>query len=361
MGFQIKPRFLVFVFLSLLFQLHLVYADGHWLDLPPDPLNTILYEYDPKLDSLNALVQNYHAIHKNTWESIPERVIYLDKIENYSTELSKQLKNEYLRRIAVKYASLANHKKSYLISLQNLKSNYENVKYEIFNPNTIPTEYTPLKLNNERKLDFKTQEFWGQYFIEAIDPCHRRLLNSYHEIWEKKHPNKELPDFFLWLEDKNVSLFFPSILLFTPEELETYKVKIKNGMFYSTEDNLITTKVVQDTSMFKSEPIFIIDSNEDMYIAYSGNQHAHVSLSHYKPLIGSGKIWVEQGIIRKISFESGHYLPQIPHFVQALNFWEERGVKIEENVELVYYEGYEEKQTTIRQFKERYLSNQRRS
>ena len=341
----------------------------NWVDLPCDILTDILYEYDLNFDKLNELTQKYHLIGKTDWSQLDKRINALQEITRYCNEIKPKIKDKYLFNTVNKYLSIATEKANYLQKLKELKQyKYRKMKADIFNLNTITDSYIPLLLNNERKLEYKSQEFWGQYFIEAIDPCHRRQLISYYDVWLKKCKKCELLDFFIWLEDQNVSIFLPTINLLSEQELKKYRVLIKNGKFYSVDGKLITTtehsinpyyfknqKFITAVN-FKKEPIFIIDVNQHVFLTYSDENNAHVTLSHYLPLIGSGKLYLRNGEVKKISFESGHYLPKMEHFIQTIRFFEDNGVHLDNNVDVIYYIKYKDYTNKLREFKQKYMS-----
>ena len=188
----------------------------------------------------------------------------------------------------------------------------------------------------------------------------------YHDVWLRKCKNCELLDFFIWLEDQNVSIFLPSINCLSKDELEEYKVLIRDGKFYSTDGGLITTEDLCAKSNpkhaksitkvnFRKEPIFVIDANKNMFLTCSDEKNAHVTLSSYLPLIGSGKIYLKKGIVEKISFESGHYLPKMKHFVQVIRFFENNGVHLDDDIEIIYYIGYKDYVSTLKEFKKEYM------
>ena len=58
-------------------------------------------------------------------------------------------------------------------------------------------------------------------------------MTDYYDRWFKEEPGKEMPDFFLWLEKRDVPSFTPYIQLPSTKELIKYKIKILNGKFYS--------------------------------------------------------------------------------------------------------------------------------
>lgn len=331
-----------------------------WLDFPSDNLQQILHKYDPRLDRLNSLIQSYNIITKSDWKKVPARIRSLEIISNYALVLQKQLNEKSLKQIAIKFSDIATAKSNYLKRLYSLyESEYQNRYYEIYNASKMPNQYIPLVIYSGRKYNYNTQELWGDYLIEAIDPCHRRLLSRPYIIWQQKHNHKKTLDFFLWLEEQDVSLFVPSIKIYDVEELKHHRVLIKNGKFYSDRDKLFIStykgKPYNESYngiTFNKEHIFIIDSEENIYICYNSANTNHVSMSNYKPVIGSGKMILDNGKVKLLSFDSGHYLPTKTHVIQTIKFFENLGVHFKNSVRLEYYEDYEKISIDFKKYRE---------
>lgn len=360
-----KIIYILLIFTLLFFLSNKVSASPNvsWTDLPKDDLREIFYEYDPKLDKLNDILNQYHQIAKKDWHLIQKRIDMLEYISSYCYKISFSLDKKYLKEATLKLSTIAKMKASYLKELKDLKSyKLKELKKLVFDKNLIPKPYLPLILNNKKKYNFKTEEVWGEYFIEAVDPCHRRLLNSYYDVWLNKCRSCELHDFFLWLEEQNVSVFFPSIRLFDTHELEKSKIYIKNGLLYDNNGKLINSKIdlvlgkpERIGPTFETEHIFIINDKEEIYLTYSNKEVGHTSLSHYKPLIASGKLYIRNGKIEEIAFDSGHYLPNEVHDVQTIKFFEEKGIKFNPKTILKFFKKHDYIVTTVGEFKVKYM------
>ncbi len=79
-----------------------------WVDIPPDPLEQIMFEYDQRFDDLDAKVQLYHKVPKTNWTTLPDRIYLLDEIIQVSKNISETVKREYLKRIAAEQATELN-------------------------------------------------------------------------------------------------------------------------------------------------------------------------------------------------------------------------------------------------------------
>jgi|GEM_PF-3036959 len=55
------------------------------------------------------------------------------------------------------------------------------------------------------------RKYWGDFWFETLDPCHRRLT-PFLDSWKTlKKFNPEIPHFFLWLENQHIPKYVPHI------------------------------------------------------------------------------------------------------------------------------------------------------
>ncbi|BBB57702.1 hypothetical protein MPCS_01713 (plasmid) [Candidatus Megaera polyxenophila] len=357
---------LIFLQVFLIIFLQFAYANVrvNWMDLPVEKLGNILYLYDSKIDILNTKIQEYHTIPKNNWNAVPKRVKSLIDISTYAQNLSGKIENSYLKSVIIKLSLIAIEKKNYLIQLLELHNGgYKRVYNNLYDASIIQNNYIPLFINNIMRYNHSTQELWGEYILEAVDPCHRRLLNSFFSVFRNKTSSTKVSDFFLWLEDQQVSVFIPAIKMFTEAELAQKKVIIKNGKFYDILGKRITTnQILLDDKpihgpVFDIEHIFIIDEIGNIYLCYSSRTVGHTSMSHYKPIIGAGKLVLNNGEVKKIAFDSGHYLPGEKGAIQTINFLLKVGIKFKNTIKIEYFKGDNRVSTDFAQFKKEYIAN----
>ena len=112
-----------------------------------------------------------------------------------------------------------------------------------------------------------------------------------------------------------------------------------------------STKNKENSQKLIKEHIFVIDSNSNILMGYSDVNFSHISLSLYKPLIGAGTLSIVKGLIKEISFNSGHYCPKIIHNLQTLKFFEGLGIPIRDDVKVTYYSGFTKVSTTIKEMR----------
>ena len=191
-------------------------------------------------------------------------------------------------------------------------------------------------------------EIWGEFLLEAIDPYHRRLM-TFFDVWQHYNPRKSIPNFFLWLEDKNVPRFLPSIVLIDKDKLSEYEIFVKNNVFYDKKGELLHNEADED------EYIYIIDHNLKILACVASEKIRHTSLSHYKVIIGAGTFKIKNGMLVELSFDSGHYIPQIEHFRQTINVLESKFIVLNDQLKLIYYKNFEKIVSTVGAFKKKYM------
>src|SRR5690606_18189140 len=197
----------------------------------------------------------------------------------------------------------AEEKGEYLKGLANMqKSLTANPYYTA----KLETNRNPLFLVNERKYDSKLRIYWGEYFLEVIDPCHR-LLTSYHVLWLETNPvDKDYFSFFVWLDGQNVHFELTAMHYFTDAEKDPFEVHVRDGKLIQKMSGEALT-----CSQENQEYLFIIDLDEKIYIAPGSREIRHTSLSHGKPVLAAGNIHVREGVIERLGLESGHYQPTL--------------------------------------------------
>ncbi|TDG95521.1 hypothetical protein [Cardinium endosymbiont of Culicoides punctatus] len=342
-------KYKIYIYSFILFFLFLVDVRSQqeisWIDLPEENLEEILYSYDTSLEKVNRLIQYYHSLPKESEKFILKRIKLLEVINLELLKVEDNMSDEKIKEILKVLSDICSKKKNYLKELMFLKTQgIDHLKKKILTPPELSCIYTPLVLNNKKKFDHKTLEIWGEFFLEAVDPCHRRLM-TYFKVWKKENPNNEIPDFFIWLENKNVSRFYPTIELISKSELNKYEIFIKDNKLYHANGSR-----VHQPNLDK-ELIFIITCNLRIFACIASSKIRHTSLSHYKPILGSGSLWVKDGEVIQLSLNSGHYIPQLEHYLQTLNIFKEKSLHLNDDINLIYYKDYKESYTTLGKFK----------
>lgn len=236
----------------------------HWQDLPSDDYTAILGCSSSEVLILNDKIANYNKLGKNQYYTLSQRIIELSSIEAFlsdwinSTEV-KTVKNKHLFILQ----QIANAKRNYLEQIKiiyeikdiyDYLSNYHHDLTELEDNSKLP-----IFLHSNRIYSIKKREYWGDFWIVTLDPCHRQLT-PYLQIWESitKGDKKNLGHFFLWLETQYIPLNTSYECYFLQEEkLNNTELIVKKGLLYSK------TSDVEILGLFKRrQTIFICDRSK---------------------------------------------------------------------------------------------------
>lgn len=278
-----------------------------WIDLPQADYHRIIGSDDKEIDHLNDLIDAYHTLDKMNLET---RIHHLMAISTYLKRL-KQDNANLLNK-------LVQNKLDYLKKIVELPTDEEIEAYHT--SSLCDPSCKPMVLRNELSYSLKMKEFWGEFWVETADPCHRRLGNIYHHWLTTNPESKSYRSFFLWLETQWLDKHIPIVRYFDDRELEAYRM---------TE--------LRDTSK-EVRHLFIIDLKKELFVVPAKEGIWHSSLSRGRPVLGSGLISIEGGQIKKIAFESGHYLPTIEMGYQSLQLLMEKGYPFAEPFDICYFE-----------------------
>tara|TARA_A100001015_G_scaffold241313_1_gene275364 strand:+ start:5823 stop:6935 length:1113 start_codon:yes stop_codon:yes gene_type:complete len=329
----LKSRSLLVVFIlsSLYLFAQEVKAPPNWLDLPQ---SSTLYSMPLSCEVLDTLVKQvdtYHAIKKDERTLLHTRIKSLSKIsETIQLCLEKFPQNapplHLIHKIVL--SKLSYLKKLAEIFEDNLEDKLEEYHTSI---ETISSEYAPLFLRNERLFSLRMKEYWGDFWWETLDPCHRRL-SPYISHWEEiQSKDNSTPPFFLWLETQHIPQNFPRTTYFSDEEAENYHYIFLNGL-------ICHAKTLQPIDCSESERyIFSIPLNKKLYIAKSTESIFHSSFNQGKALLAAGVLSASNGRLNYFSIESGHYFPTPQNGFQALNIFRDIGMTFPPKLTLSYY------------------------
>ncbi len=272
-----------------------------WIDLPANRL----LKYIPDVindEKLTALITAYNNISKDDIESFDKRGTALMQVASYiQTHVIEGSVSDVLTDIQ----TTALQKRAYLRKLEQLYATGILTTGEgIYDPEKVRSYFEDFKslpekqavLSNEMHYDSKNARFWGEYWLEVIDPCHRPL-EHYKEQWLQE---KSARPFFLWLETHEVSPYHKCMKFLTEDELREHELTIKDSLIYKADKKLTTDD--------HDENLLVI-TQEGRVISYpAGNYLRHVSGTAGKPVLGGGALKTENGVLTEIHCTSGHYL-----------------------------------------------------
>lgn len=282
-----------------------------WVEIPDDDYGIILGVSGPDIAELNALVKQYHALAKGNLQG---RIQKLQEISDFLP----RVQNVFASTMAL-LSTAIDGKREYLRQVEQIPS--DEVIEQYHTDSSECGSYKPFVLRNNVTYSLKMKEHWGKFWLESIDPCHRRLAN-YYQFWLRGNTSPvNYQSFFIWLESQPLPRQIPYVTYLTDSELESYRV----------ERSQITTDPTKRN-------LFVIDLSKNLYVVTWKEGIWHTSLSRGKPVLGAGLIHMEQGVICTIAFESGHYLLSIEENYQSIQVLKERGASFRDPLKIIYFE-----------------------
>lgn len=303
-----------------------------WIDIPNADYKVILSTERAEIEYLNQLSASYHSIDKSSPQTQVSRIELLDAISEYLEGIAAQEKFADQKLTILLLNKAVRYKMEYLKQLLQIPSDEALTSYHLDYSSLSERRFEPIPLRNNCSYSLKMKEFWGGFWLESIDPCHRRLAN-YYQFWLNTKPVcKDYQSFFLWLESQPIPKNVPVVDYYSDTQLKSCYIELMDGYLKKSDTNeLINTDPAKRT-------LFVIDLSKELYLEVYKEGVWHTSLSRGKPVLGAGLLHIEQGIIQMIAFESGHYLPSIEQGFQSLQILFEKGVRFKEPFEVVYFE-----------------------
>jgi hypothetical protein len=197
--------------------------------------------------------------------------------------------------------------------------------------------YKLRNLNNTLTYGNNGDDICGEFYLEVLDPAHR-WLDYWRHLWDNS--SKKYP-FFTSLEYYNIPPNAVHTKFLYNEDLNKTKIMIKNGYIFLS-NKLFSSPDVKDRY---NESLFIIDSDLNIYIAFSDSHTRHISLSHGRPTVGGGVLEVRNGIITHIDGSSGHYLYKTYEILQTINVFINKGIKLSKNVKITNWSEDNQRET----------------
>jgi len=306
-------------------------SDFGWLDLPLTDYQEVFNETSDEVKEIDQSIHRYHTLSKG---SLEERISLLAEISGLFTKYLGNNENEITVDIIGRLNNLTNKKIRYLKSLQSIselgsESTTALAKYHFDASGYQNSELSPLFMVNSSSYSVKMKEFWGDFWLETLDPCHRRLSPYYNHWIQSTQPKTPEPiEFFLWLENQYVPQSTPAVPYLKKEELLPYLAKIIDGKVFFNDKPLST----------QERHIFVIGLDLELYIAKGSSGLWHSSFTSGTPVLGAGVLEASDGCLTMISFESGHYRPTVEQGCEFLKILLKKGVKIQESIYVQFFE-----------------------
>jgi hypothetical protein len=225
---KIKINLLLSCFLNILISGSVLAEapQGAWIDIP----TRSFVVKEEAFAHIGILIDKYHSIDKKSIKSIDTRIDLLKRILQQARIINDKNSATKVSNIS-KLIPIAEKKIWYL---EEIKKIYTNKKtFEIFtNLSKKEKKYTPIFLVNDIFFDFKLPTYWGLFWLEVLDPCHR-MLTAHYIKWQESGSSAP---FFLWLEDQEFSFRSLQVKFFSSKEIENSELKVSNGLFINAVD-----------------------------------------------------------------------------------------------------------------------------
>ncbi len=314
--------------------------DSDWIDLPDENYLAVLGYETKNAIALNALIREYNEILKDQVITLSCRIRKLNKIVGFIEDwIDNRIEAVDKRKHILWISEIAVKKRNYLAQLQNI---YENKYHEEEAQNAYHSDISPLHdstktpviLNNHRFFSLKMREYWGDFWFETLDPCHRRLT-PFLDQWNKlRKLSPQIPHFFLWLETQHIPKYVPRVMYLKGKELEKRRLIVKDGLFW---ENTNPEWVLANFSIPSKRYLFSINLAGEVYASEEGKGVSHSSFTCGKPVLGAGLLQIHQGQLTSLALESGHYMPSMEVGHQILNIFEEKGALLPNNLEVIFF------------------------
>jgi len=316
-------------FIAIFFIIGPLFAESSidWIEPPKTDYHQIIGSQAKEIDTLNRLVEAYHGICKCL---LTKRIEKLEEISAFLAQLMQDETFAPCKSTLNLLNELVTKKGNYLKKLTQLPSDEEIEAYHCDTSYLGDSNYQAMILRKDLNFSLKMREFWGAFWLETVDPCHRRLGNHYHHWLNTNPSSKTYFAFFLWLEKKKIDTHIPVVRYFDDQELEDCRLSVLNGR--------LMKKLAPLTTQTNVRNLFVIDLKKELFLAAREEGVWHTSLSRGRPVLASGLLDVENGIVTRVAFESGHYLPDLSLGYQTLQLLVEKGVSFSDPFEVIYFE-----------------------
>lgn len=311
-----------------------------WVDLPNDSYIAVLgYETNNTI-ALDDLIKEYNVIPKDQIVTLSCRIRKLGKIVDFIKDWTvNRLESIDKKKHLIWISEIATRKRNYLAQLLKI---YENNLHMEEAQNAYHTDLSllqdaskiPVFLNDHRFFSLKMREYWGDFWTETLDPCHRRLT-PFLDPWKAlKKINPDIPHFFLWLETQHIPHYVPRVTYLKGEDLERRRLVVKDGLFWGKSDFGWTPA---NFNLPSRRFLFSINLAKEIYAAEDEIGISHSSFTCGKPVLGCGLLQINEGQLMSLALESGHYMPTMEIGHQILKIFEEKGAIFPSNLEVVFF------------------------
>lgn len=195
-----------------------------------------------------------------------------------------------------------------------------------------------IKILTKGAIPVTSKEFLGQtktldehYWQEALHPSHKYGgdLNKLFEDWKASGSTLNFDDY---LAENNLITGGGRVKYMDEEQRVPSQVTIVDGKLMKDDRPLDTQRYMDEEGAGSSDfnPIYVISPSGEMYVDIPFvEQFHHSSFLSGAPVLGAGAITTNpEGVIIRISNESGHYKPGKKQLISTLRYLQKQGVDL---------------------------------
>lgn len=191
----------------------------------------------------------------------------------------------------------------------------------------------------------------------------RMAYQDLHKIHEQEHHFKGNIEIFYWLSKirqgisltnsyKDIIAKVNPVPYFDPETRKQFQVHFNNGKLHHLSDQglvpICTDKVLDNQREREGYRLYVLDIHGNFYVDnwpdVTPDSFCHSSFLSGETVQCAGLIKIENGTLKEISIESGHYRPKPDHLLKTLNILQNNHRVDLSSVDVVYM--HEEKNKT---------------
>ncbi len=189
---------------------------------------------------------------------------------------------------------------------------------------------TPLVLTQKLYVCPERGSYWGDYWLQSLDPCHRYLPELQRQWRMLPEPKPPYP---LWLEHFSYTEAAPFFYYFNETEKAQTRLRIIDGKLCQQSGRPLHCSERQHY-------LFVIDLDGSFYAAREAAHLCHASFTRGRAVLGSGILQAREGTLVHLKFESGHYLSALDEWQQALRLLAKAGIHWPEGTRLTVFDRY---------------------
>jgi hypothetical protein len=251
-------------------------------------------------------IQNYHAIPKTEKQTLNSRIASLLSIAEVAKSISQNIpqsestEGSELQKLQTGELEIierkARQKANYLRKISKLKKEACARADRSPNPKYLPASAKVINVSAD--------------LLRNIDPAKRSGIGYFYKQWnEELKKDPKIPNFWLWLEDKESLLVAKGIFQmskYASPDKKQKEVSFKNGLAY----NKLFGR--EGDGLLEGDFLYNIGQNGNLYIlapSFKKSAMTHDVILKGKNILSAGMVHFVEGKISYIDVSSGHYLP----------------------------------------------------